>query len=950
VIFTKKQFIAVLMLLSFLLFPSSAFAAANSTGYAWGENAGWANFDSTYGGATVSATGVVGYIWLENIGWIQLDYDGVAGATNTTSTNWGVTNDGNGNLDGYAWGENVGWINFHTTYSQVTISSGNFAGYAWSENAGWIKMDHAQTSYIPTTIWTANSAPTLTSISATPDPIKGGSQLTITPTGQGDGESDALYYYCNETGTATSANTLCSEANTSYISPYSSMTCTYNVSTGDTTRTVYCRTYDGALYSTEATHTYVVDTTGPTNVGISSITADSSSQLTVTAKTATDSSGLDTAPYQFEETSGNSGASSSDWQASTAFADTGLTPNTQYTYEVRVKDSLGNISDYSSTLSKYTLAAVPGTPTLTVDSATQITASWSANSNPAGTQYYAANTTNSTNSGWITDAAWTSSGLTCNTSYTFTVKAKNGDGTETTTSTSSATTAGCPGGGGLPVGAYIPPSAPLAGFLVQINNGASTTNTQDVILYLRGSSDTIRMSISNDSNFTNAIQESYIITKQWRLTDGQGQKTVYVKFFTAYGVSSNTITATINYQIPSIFTPIIDIIIPPSPPTPPVITPIPPLPPVEQVVPKQAPISMQDTWNILPTQTISNFVLNPIPEEIKALIQKFPQLSKILEEIGFTKITDVNKLVGINLILPNISQIAADKGEIPTEILFAKTEGGLVDYNTTLSFNEQGYPQQQINVIVNKPIQLIIKPDNPAKAIRGYLVFKQNKIRLTSKTNSSDLTVSLLQKEIDINQVKDLTDIEQALVLSVFDFIGPDNTGIWTANITTPVVDGDYEILTVIDYQDQRLQPKELSLVTVVDPEGYVYTKTINGIEGRIPNAKVYLYWLNPETKSYQLWSARDYQQVNPQITDNTGKYSFLVPEGTYYLKVEASGYRTYQGDSFIVKQDNGIHQNIELKSKNWLLRISVWKDIILIILFIVLIFIGVKLLQRKKN
>jgi len=156
----KKQFITILILFGLFFAPLLVLAAVNSIGYGWGENAGWANFNSTYGGATVSAAGVTGYLWLENIGWIHLDYDDVAGATNTTSTNWGVTNDGSGNLGDYAWGENIGWINFHSTYSQVTISGGNFSGYAWSENVGWIRMDHAQTSYRPTTTWSAGAAAT----------------------------------------------------------------------------------------------------------------------------------------------------------------------------------------------------------------------------------------------------------------------------------------------------------------------------------------------------------------------------------------------------------------------------------------------------------------------------------------------------------------------------------------------------------------------------------------------------------------------------------------------------------------------------------------------------------------------------------------------------------------------------------------------------------------------
>jgi len=150
-----KKFFAILIILLFLL--PFLVLAANFRGdhkWAWSENSGWLNFQPTDEGVTVAHAGLTGYLWAENVGWVKLDYDGVPGAQNTTSTNWGVTNDGDGNLGGYAWGENVGWINFHPTDSQVVIDSyGCFSGYAWAENIGWIKFDHSQTSYTPQTSW-----------------------------------------------------------------------------------------------------------------------------------------------------------------------------------------------------------------------------------------------------------------------------------------------------------------------------------------------------------------------------------------------------------------------------------------------------------------------------------------------------------------------------------------------------------------------------------------------------------------------------------------------------------------------------------------------------------------------------------------------------------------------------------------------------------------------------
>ncbi len=131
-----------------------------------------------------------------------------------------------------------------------------------------------------------------------------------------------------------------------------------------------------------------------------------------------------------------------------------------------------------------------------------------------------------------------------------------------------------------------------------------------------------------------------------------------------------------------------------------------------------------------------------------------------------------------------------------------------------------------------------------------------------------------------------------------------------------------------------EIVPKE---IPVVGLGGYIYKKDSNK-ETRIPGAIVSLFWLNPETKQCELWPAKEYQQKNPQITDTTGKYSFLVPEGSYYLKVEAPGYLMYEGKPFQVKEGSGVHINIELKTKYWWLKIVDWKTILLILVIILLL------------
>jgi hypothetical protein len=135
-------------------------ATGSFDGYAWGENvgwirfgnrvnkwgwgnAGWINLNPTHGGVAIYPDHLEGYAWGENIGWIRLGTHTGGGAHtygNTSAANYGVNNDGSGNLSGYAWSTNAGWINFSPTHGGVTVdfATGSFDGYAWGENIGWI--------------------------------------------------------------------------------------------------------------------------------------------------------------------------------------------------------------------------------------------------------------------------------------------------------------------------------------------------------------------------------------------------------------------------------------------------------------------------------------------------------------------------------------------------------------------------------------------------------------------------------------------------------------------------------------------------------------------------------------------------------------------------------------------------------------------------------------------
>ncbi len=108
-------------------------------------------------------------------------------------------------------------------------------------------------------------------------------------------------------------------------------------------------------------------------------------------------------------------------------------------------------------------------------------------------------------------------------------------------------------GGGLPSGAYNPPTGDFGVFM---NNGDKNTNNGTVTLKLYAGSDTKRMAISNTEDFEYASQVAYQEEIEWDLSSSRdealprlydGEHTVYVKFYTQYGVASEVVSDSIIY-------------------------------------------------------------------------------------------------------------------------------------------------------------------------------------------------------------------------------------------------------------------------------------------------------------------------------------------------------------------------------------------------------------------
>lgn len=154
------------LLFFLILLPASRAAstidAVNS--YAYGANIGWLDWlGDTNHGAVIGEYVCSGYIYSANVGWINLGGGSPANGIqyqNNSATDFGVNQDGLGNLSGDAWAANVGWIVFETNGApRVNLLTGVLSGYAWSANCGWISLSNAVASVQTDTIQPGALAP-----------------------------------------------------------------------------------------------------------------------------------------------------------------------------------------------------------------------------------------------------------------------------------------------------------------------------------------------------------------------------------------------------------------------------------------------------------------------------------------------------------------------------------------------------------------------------------------------------------------------------------------------------------------------------------------------------------------------------------------------------------------------------------------------------------------------
>ena len=127
------------------------------------------------------------------------------------------------------------------------------------------------------------------------------------------------------------------------------------------------------------------------------------------------------------------GSNSGWFQAPVNWTSLGLTPNTEYTFAARSRNGNGIETPMQPGASIFTLANLPAASTFGALTHELVTVRWAANGNPVGTEYFVDNITLGTNSGWTISTEWVDGSTGPGSSYSYLVRARNGDGVETGT-------------------------------------------------------------------------------------------------------------------------------------------------------------------------------------------------------------------------------------------------------------------------------------------------------------------------------------------------------------------------------------------------------------------------------------------------------------------------------------------------------------------------------------
>src|SRR5690606_35626141 len=89
---------------------------------------------------------------------------------------------------------------------------------------------------------------------------------------------------------------------------------------------------------------------------------------------------------------------------------------------------------------------------------------------------------------------------------------------------------------------------------------------------------------------------------------------------------------------------------------------------------------------------------------------------------------------------------------------------------------------------------------------------------------------------------------------------------------------------------ESKSAPATIGPKYLIDPSGYVFEAVP---ENRLEGVMASVWYRDPGTGAWLMWDAHNYDQENPQITDELGRYGWDVLPGLWQVIYEKEGYET---------------------------------------------------------
>ncbi len=153
------------------------------------------------------------------------------------------------------------------------------------------------------------------------------------------------------------------------------------------------------------------------------------------------------------------------------------------------------------------------------------------------------------------------------------------------------------------------------------------------------------------------------------------------------------------------------------------------------------------------------------------------------------------------------------------------------------------------------------------------------------------------------------TEVGKDKVLQSFNLTQSADNGLWSG-ILSYAHSGIFQLAaTSVDGAgNHTLRP--LNIVNVSEA-GKVTDKA-----GAFIKANITVYTLDTDSNSWVLWDGESYDQPNPVIVSNKGKYGLYLPTGNYYFKISAPGFQDVITSSFTLNDATAVNDNYKLHSK----------------------------------